>query len=85
MAAVAGLDLLQTWVLWGQALFVISGLIWIFFLIPTQIAQARQARAFASGGTIPASYWRDGRRWVFWGLIATIVPLANLYIMVFKP
>jgi uncharacterized membrane protein len=86
MAAVAGLDLRgTTWLVWGQALFAASGLIWVFILIPTQIAQARQARAFASGTSIPDSYWRHNRRWVVWGVIATVVPLANLYFMVFKP
>jgi uncharacterized membrane protein len=86
MAFVADLDLSgQTWLVWGQSLFGASGLIWIVVLIPTQIAQARQARAFASGGAIPESYWRHGRRWALWGTIATIIPLANLYFMVFKP
>jgi uncharacterized membrane protein len=47
MAAVAGLDLRgQTWLIWGQALLGASGVIWVVLLIPTQIAQARQARAF---------------------------------------
>jgi uncharacterized membrane protein len=86
MAFVADLDLRgQTWLVWGQALFGASGLIWIAALIPTQIAQAWQARAFAAGGAIPQSYWRHGRRWAVWGTIATIIPLANLYFMVFKP
>jgi uncharacterized membrane protein len=86
MAAVAGLDLRGAiWLIWGQALLVISGLIWALILIPTQIAQARQARDFASGSAIPDSYWRHNRRWVIWGVIATIIPLANLYVMVFKP
>src|SRR5215471_21398342 len=44
MAAVAGLDLRgTTWLVWGQALLIASGVIWIALLIPTQIAQARQA------------------------------------------
>jgi uncharacterized membrane protein len=86
MAAVAGLDLRgTTWLVWGQAIFAASGLIWIVILIPTQILQAREARGLADGGTIPNSYWRHGRRWVIWGTIATIIPLANLYFMVFKP
>jgi uncharacterized membrane protein len=86
MAAVAGLDLRgTTWLVWGQALLVASGVIWVLILIPTQIAQARQAHAFAQGGAIPDSYWRHGRRWMIWGVIATVVPLANLYVMVFKP
>ncbi len=53
MAAVAGLDLRgSTWLVWGQALFIVSGLIWVFILIPTQIAQAHQARVLASGTSI---------------------------------
>jgi uncharacterized membrane protein len=82
MAAVGHLDLRgSAWLIWGQAIFVASGVIWLIILIPTQILQARQARAFAEGGAIPQSYWRHERRWVIWGTIAT----ANLYFMVFKP
>ena len=66
-------------------MFYLSGLIWVVVLIPTQIAQARQARGFADGGAIPDSYWRLGRRWTIWGIIATLLPLTNLYFMVFKP
>jgi uncharacterized membrane protein len=86
MAAVGHLDWRgATWLMWGQAIFAASGLIWIAILIPTQIVQARQARGFAGGGAIPESYWRHGRRWMIWGTIATVIPLANLYFMVFKP
>ena len=86
MVATAGLNPLgPTWLIWGQGLFIASAIIWVLFLIPTQIAQARTARAFAQGGQIPQSYWRLGRRWATWGTIATLLPLANLYFMVFKP
>jgi uncharacterized membrane protein len=85
MAFAAGLDLGQFWLFWGQAFFLASGAIWLFVLIPIQITQARQARAFAAGGPIPERYWRLSRRWLFWGIIATALPLANLYLMVFKP
>jgi len=86
MVAVAGLDPLgQKWLIWGQGLFIASAIIWVLLLIPTQIAQARMARAFAQGGPIPENYWRLGRRWAIWGTIATLLPLANLYFMVFKP
>jgi uncharacterized membrane protein len=86
MAAVGHLDLRgPTWLVWGQAMFAASGVIWIVILVPTQLLQARQARAFGSGGAIPESYWRHGRRWLIWGTIATVIPLANIYFMVFKP
>jgi uncharacterized membrane protein len=86
MVFAAGIDPRgQLWLVLGQALFGASGLIWLIVLIPTQIAQARTARLFASGGTIPESYWRQARRWNVWGVIATLIPLANVYVMVFKP
>jgi uncharacterized membrane protein len=85
MVFTAGLDPMQFWLALGQSLFIASGVIWAVILIPTQIVQAREARAFAAGGPIPDTYWRHTRRWVIWGTIATLLPLANLYVMVFKP
>src|SRR5229473_2550533 len=80
------MDLVHTpWLYWGRWLFTASGLIWIFVLIPVQIMQARIARGFESGGPIPIRYWRLGRIWMTFGVTATLLPLANLYWMVFKP
>jgi uncharacterized membrane protein len=43
MVATAGLNPLgQPWLIWGQGLFIASAIIWVLFLIPTQIAQARR-------------------------------------------
>lgn len=75
----------QAWLIWGQSLFIASGIIWVAVLIPTQIVQAREARSFVDGGPIPESYWQHSRRWYFWGVLATLLPLANLYFMVVKP
>ncbi|MBK5964938.1 hypothetical protein CCR95_12810 [Thiocystis minor] len=85
-ALVAGLDLLAVrWLLWGQVLFGLSGLLWVGILIPAQIRQARQARDFAAGGEIPASYWRDARRWTGWGILAIVPLLGALWLMIAKP
>lgn len=43
------------------------------------------ARAFANQESIPAGYWRLANLWGAFGIIATILPLLNLYFMVFKP
>jgi len=75
MVATGGLDPFGTpWLLLGQALLLASGVIWVVVLIPTQIAQARLARSFAAGGLIPEGYWRLNRRWLVWGIVATLVP-----------
>lgn len=85
-ARLAGLDYLHVrWLTWGISLFILSGVIWALVLIPVQIKQARMARAFAENNAIPDSYWRLGRIWIIFGTIATILPLINLYWMVFKP
>lgn len=73
------------WLAWGLGLFIASGVIWATILVPVQIKQARLARGFAQGGEIPESYWRLARTWNIFGAIATLLPLLNLYWMVFKP
>lgn len=73
------------WLEWGVWLFVASGVIWATILIPVQIAQDRMARKFADGGEIPARYWQLSRVWIVFGVLATLLPMVNLYWMVFKP
>ncbi len=73
------------WLAWGYWLFLLSGVIWIAVLVPLQIQLAKLARQFENGGTIPDRYWRLNRLWIFFGVLATLLPLANLYWMVFKP
>jgi uncharacterized membrane protein len=85
MAGAAGYDLQSGWLFLGLSLFTASGVIWAVILIPVQIRQARLAHAFESGGEVPAVYWRLNRHWYIWGILATVIPLANLYVMVAKP
>ena len=54
-------------------------------LIPVQIIQAKTASQFAKGGNITERYWTLGRLWIVFGTLATVIPLVNLYWMVFKP
>lgn len=72
------------WLVTGQVLFAISGAIWVGVLIPLQVRQARYARGFAAAGRIPEQYWRDSRRWLFWGIVATLPLFAAVYVMVAK-
>jgi len=85
MANAAGYDLKSGWLLLGQSLLIASGVVWVAILIPLQIRQARLARGFENGAEIPPLYWRLNRYWYFWGILATVIPLANLYVMVAKP
>lgn len=73
------------WLEWGVGLFIASGVIWVAVLVPLQARLARLARGFGDGrAPIPQEYWRLCRRWNFWGVLATLLPLAVLYFMVFK-
>jgi uncharacterized membrane protein len=74
----------NTWLAWGVGLFSASGLIWVAILIPVQIRQEHLARTFAAGAPIPEDYWRLCRAWYLSGVIATVLPLAVVYFMVFK-
>lgn len=86
MAAINHLHIFEErWLILGQILFLVSGLIWVVLLIPYQIRQGRQARDFHKNGTIPLSYWRDARLWLIWGIIATVPLVAAIYVMVTKP
>lgn len=73
------------WIGIGLGLFILSGIIWLTALVPIQIKQAQLAKHFADGGEIPAEYWRLGRLWMVLGIFATLLPLINIYVMVFKP
>jgi uncharacterized membrane protein len=85
MVLESGMSLIALpWLLWGQVLFVVSGLVWLFILVPIQSAQSRMAVAFADGSTIPAAYWSLSRRWIAWGVVATAPLVAALYLMVMK-
>jgi uncharacterized membrane protein len=80
------MDLVHTeWLFWGRWLFTASGLIWLFVLIPVQVLQARIARRFEFKAPIPSLYWQLNRIWMTSGVIAILLPLANIYWMVFKP
>ncbi|HAI68719.1 MAG TPA: DUF2269 domain-containing protein [Gammaproteobacteria bacterium] len=72
------------WLAWGYWLFILSGVIWVLVLIPVQIKQAKMAKQFSDNGVIPDLYWRLEQIWFAFGILATILPLLNIYWMVFK-
>jgi uncharacterized membrane protein len=73
------------WLEWGQGLFWLAVLIWVFVLLPTQrrlIGVSEEARRT---GVLPPEFARLSARWAMWGGIATLLPLIVLYLMVAKP
>jgi uncharacterized membrane protein len=73
------------WLTTGLVLFALSGVIWLTILVPTQVRQTRLARRFKQEATVPDQYWRLALLWYVFGSIATVLPLANVFIMTVKP
>ncbi len=73
------------WLAWGYWLFMVSGVIWVTVLISVQFRQACMAKTFADSSEIPEAYWRLSSIWYLFGTLATLLPLVNIYWMVFKP
>jgi uncharacterized membrane protein len=73
------------WIAWGISLFIASGLIWIIILIPVQFKLHNLVNTFSETNAVPPLYWKYEKIWFIFGIIATILPLLNLYWMVFKP
>jgi uncharacterized membrane protein len=84
MAYSAGFPLYVGWLLWSQVLFVLAGMIWLFVIVPIQVKQARLAKAFPANG-VGEDYRALSRRWLVWGLVATVPLVAATWLMVVKP
>lgn len=84
-AAIGVSPVTTTWVIIGEVLFGVSGMIWLLILIPLQIRQARMARAFAADRVIPAAYREAASRWLVWGIVATLPLLMGIWVMIAKP
>lgn len=81
-----GIDVHGTyWLSWGYGLFIASGIIWAVVLIPLQWKQAKLAKTFGKEQAIPERYWQLNKLWMGFGMLATVLPLLNIYWMVFKP
>jgi uncharacterized membrane protein len=81
MAIQAGHDLTSSWLMRGQVLFALSGLIWLFILVPLQVRQARLAKNLSPDRPIDEHYRQLGRRWLVWGIAATFPLIAATYVM----
>ncbi|MBK1659228.1 DUF2269 family protein [Paracraurococcus ruber] len=84
-AWVAGIDPFGAgWLVWSQVQFAVAGVMWLGLLVPIQIRQARLARGIAETGRVPDEYWALSRRWIIWGLVATLPLVGATWTMVAK-
>ena len=86
MADLSDRDILQTgWLLTALILLIVTVLIWLFELVPVQRRQIRIADEAVRSGQLDPVFKQLTLRWTIFGIIATLLPLVNLYLMVFKP
>jgi uncharacterized membrane protein len=86
-AIAARLPILGTpWIAWSIALFLVSGVVFVWRIAPLQGQLRDLARAAVGGAPMEWDrYHAVSRRWERWGLLALITPLAAMVLMVLKP
>jgi len=86
MANLSGRDILQTgWLLTALVLLMVTALIWLIELLPVQRRQMRLADEAVRASRLDPIFKQLSMRWTIFGIITTLLPLVNLYLMVFKP
>jgi uncharacterized membrane protein len=73
------------WLFLGIGLFLVSFIIWLAVLLPTQRRLWRAVDGMHAGGAVPAECAPLLARWFRVGGVATLFSLAALVLMVFKP
>ncbi len=73
------------WLFISIALFMVSGILWTAILVPAQTRLSRLLAAVPRGGTVPDGCGGLLARWFRVGGVATLLLLAALVLMVFKP
>jgi uncharacterized membrane protein len=85
-AAVGHLSILGTgWILWGLALFIISGICFGPISRAQRTLYALAQAATQSGSMDWTSYERVSGTWNVFGIIATLAPIFATAIMILKP
>ncbi len=86
MADLSGRNIFQTgWLLTSLILLIVTVLIWLLELVPVQRRQIRMADEAVRVGQLDPLFKQLTLRWTIFGIIATLLPLVNVYLMVFKP
>ena len=86
LADLSGRNILQTgWLLTALILLVISLLLWLSELLPLQRRMMRIADEAVQTGRLDPIFKQLTVRWTISGILAAVLPLINVYLMVFKP
>ena len=86
MAYLSGRNIFQTgWLFMALVLLIVTVLIWLLELFPSQRQLIRLADEAVRTGQLDPVFKGITLRWTIFGILATLLPLVNVYLMVFKP
>ena len=86
MAYLSGRNIFQTgWLFTALVLLIVTVLIWLLELFPSQRQLIRLADEAVRTGQLDPVFKGITLRWTIFGILATLLPLVNVYLMVFKP
>ncbi len=86
MTDLSGRNLFQTgWLFTALILLIVALLIWLLELLPVQRRLIRTADEAVRTGQLDPVFKALTLRWSIFGVIAALLPLVNVYLMVFKP
>jgi len=73
------------WLVWGIGLFVLSGVIWVLFILPLHLKQYTQIRQVSALTALPKTYKNRDRLWYSLTIFALVLHLLIAYLMIYKP
>ncbi|WP_010269165.1 DUF2269 family protein [Paenibacillus senegalensis] len=74
----------MNWLTLSLLLMAVTGAIWLGFLLPLQRKMIRLSAEGMRSGILPKAYHKASSQWAIYGTAATLLPVAILYLMVFK-
>ncbi|MWC28141.1 DUF2269 family protein [Paenibacillus sp. MMS18-CY102] len=74
-----------SWLGISYGLFILSGVIWLFALLPLQSRMIREGKLSYEQNVMTKAFSRASRTWNFYGVLATLTPIASMILMVWKP
>jgi uncharacterized membrane protein len=76
----------ESWIVLAFGLFVLSGIVWIGFLVRLQHRLIQlSGQAVGAGGSLSTTFFRALHAWHIAGMVATVSPILSLFLMVVKP
>lgn len=74
-----------SWLGLAYCLFIVSGIIWIFALLPLQIKMIKHGERSYEQNTMTREFAQASRSWNIFGILATVTPIVSMILMVWKP